>query len=634
MENKVIVVGNDDNNCFKHFEPEYQIENYTLSNDIHNDIAFIKSSKAKFLVVLLEIPCAKATTLYGGLEFIIWLRINAIKLPIVALSFQPLQDILKNTVYANIFSDKGTYYYHYPREFDKEEIFRKIETVSSINSIKKSLANCFDIAHFRHAYANIWGLHRLLNTFNLIFPDNKFSCTEMVNESELGLDYHIARFYYAQQENKNNFIINKIKEKFEKLKQKKDFRIIFIDDKANTGWLSFLNHLFDESVEIISIDIPNYSKDEVLRLFRNNFKNDPFLFKMFKINQNEYLDSQIENIIQNEKEYPKIWSLVNTKHLNDIIFNTNCERSIDLIISDLRLFPSDQEEHNYQNLVSMQVMRSIFKNDKFKKIKYILFTASNQILNFKYLFNYNQFSPSDIFIKEGFDIQYSADQKYINLDHLLTSLLRATTQSYRNKTTILGKSDLSSDRKIEAFEKYINSKELDSDFNSIKTFTESFSHIFLDTNLYLEDKPILALKCQNQIMTYPVAKELEKFMDKDGSEEFNAYISRYFIEQLQSTIRLDKDSLTDDECEAIDAAFKKKNSFQIADKYFQRTIEHYSNKKENKILFVTNDVKDSGNQKSTIYEIIKWAKDNQIQNLTICSFFQNKFQIFYPTDNN
>jgi len=636
MKNKVLIIGNETFSNFKRFEPEYICDYYSLSNDIITDIEYLKNSNPTFIFILLEIPCAKSTTQYGGLEFIIWLRINAIKLPIVAISFHSLQNILKTTKYANIFADRATFFYHYPKDFDKDEIFKQIIQPTSINSIKSALVNCFDISHFRHAYANIWGLHRLINTFNLIFIENQFLGTELVNEISLGLDYYIAKFYYSQKENTNKYYIPHIQSKARELKQLTGLRIVFIDDKANTGWLSFIKHLFNNSVEIINIEIPSFSESEIFVMFRSILNSQRYFDRLFQIDPLKSIQPQIEALVSKRELYEKISSFVYVEHFNSKLFELNREQKIDIVISDLRLFPSDEQVDNYQEMISMHLMKRVLKNGKFYKLKYILFTASNQILNFKYLFNHNQFAPSDIFIKEGFDIQYSADQKYINLDHLLSSLLRASKQSTRNKTTILGKSDYESDSKIEYFEKYRNGYESDSDYSHHYEFLYQFTQIILDTNLYLDNKPLLALKCTNQTMTYPVAKELIRNLDKDGSEEIKAHLSSYFLNQIGKKVKLDLESLSEQERIIVDEEFKTKKAYQVADKYFLKTLKHFTANGNNRVLFVTNDIKSdsASNENSTVFEIIKWADEYQIQNLTICSFYHNGFKQYYPTTPN
>lgn len=636
MNNSVIIIGNDGFSNFNEFEPEYTCQHYALTNDITTDIKYIKNADPKFVFVLLEIPCAKSTTQYGGLEFIIWLRINAVKLPVIAVSLQPLQNILKATRYANIFADKATYFYQYRKDFDKDEILKQIQQTTSINSIKSAIGKCFDIVHFRHSYANVWGLHRLVNTYNLIFPENQFLSNDITNESSLGLDYQIARFYYSQKENTNKYLIPHIEKKAKELKQLHNIRIVFLDDKADTGWLSFIKHLFDNSVEIINLIIPTFSKTDVFSSFKSIISSQRYFDKIFQINPLKPIKAQIETIILNKDIYHKIWSFVYVEYFNSQIVNLNKERKVDIVVSDLRLFPSDEQIENYQELVSMHLMKRVLKNGKFYKIKYILFTASNQILNFKFLFNHNQFAPSDIFIKEGFDIQYSADQKYINLDHLLASLLRATKQSTRSKTTILGKADNETDHKIDTFEKYKTGYALDAEFDEHYNFLHQFTHIILDTNLYLENKPLLALKCTNQFMAYPVAKELIRNLVKDGSEEIKAHLSSYFLNDLGKKINLDLASLNEQDRMDIDMEFKNKKAYQIADKYFLNSLQYYTAIKGNRVLFVTNDIKTNSttNENSTVFDIIKWAAENQIYNLSICSFYQNGFRHHYPISSN
>lgn len=633
MDNKVIVIGNEAFAGFNKFEPEYSCEYYSLGNDINSDIEYIKNANPKFIVILLEIPCAKATTPFGGLEFIIWLRINAVKIPIIAISFQSLQSILKTTPYANIFASEGVFFCHYPREFDKDEILGQINRQSKLDTLKSALENCVDFSHFRHSYANIWGLKRLISTYNEIFKDSKFENQDIINETTLGLDYHIARFYFSKKVEANKYIIQHITKKANDLKNSlNNLRIVFIDDKANTGWLAFIQHLFNDSIEIISLDIKSFSQSEIYNSFRNIILKQRYFDRQFQIDSLKPIEPQVDYIINIKENYQKIWTFVNTESFSNQTYLLNNEKKIDIIISDLRLYASEEQVENYQDLVSMHLMKKILKNNKYYRIKYILFTASNQILNFKYLFNHNQFAPSDIFIKEGFDIQYSADQKYINLDHLLGSLLRAGKQSTRSKTTILGKSDYDTENKIAEFQKYCNGYDLDNDFSNHYDFLYQFTHIILDTNLYLENKPLLALKCTNQIMTYPVAKELIRNLDKEGSEEIKAHLSSYFLNLIDKKIKLDIESMTEDEMKFIDNEFKNKKTYQIADKYFLKALQYYTNSKSNRVLFVTNDIKtdSSNNENSTIYEIIEWAKKEKLENLQICTFWSSKFEHKYP----
>lgn len=524
---------------------------------------------------------------FPGLELIIWLRIYHINRPIIALSFASIGIVLKHTRFANILVSNGCTFAQLPFIDFKVIVEKATHTSYEKNNFKYCLQTTTDLVKFKHAYANAWGLERLIQAHNEIFSKDQY--TKYSNPYANDLQYAITKFLHHSNFNSDEQTTIKLKGaisySLSNLRGKvRNKNILYIDDKAQEGWLGFLKFLLPNctitAIDGVAINTMDTSSNVALA-------ND--LFKKF-----------------------------------EALYNTE---KIDFIISDLRLISADESETNYSQFSSMLLMRKIYDTkDKgslvYKNVRYMLFTASNQLTNYKNILDKdNKYAPNAIFVKEGIEQQNIPNQKFINYDNLLHSLYRIARNNYKNTDGgIDNGAQIKEIKQIDDFYDHLYNNTWKDKINSIAEKLKPYTHIICDTNIYLTEKPMIplalehpSLKCKH-ILTYPVYLELIRNAENRSEDAFS-HFANYFVALY---VNLDenamKESLSRNSISDID---QNKDTFK-ADKYFIEMLGYYTKVPNSKVLYITNDVKTKEKEdKSPYLEVEDYIKKNKLTNLSL-----------------
>lgn len=470
-----------------------------LSENLEVDVKRVRSASVDLIILPLEQSAEYLTSyLFGGLEFLLWLRIKGINTHVLVLSFFSLQEIMSKTKQAFILGSKGITFVQIPfHHLDEKRLNRMAGEYSDENNLKSYLASIFDLVHFRHAYANVWGLQQIVKvhkTLNTSFDESVITYDKDIS---LSLNYKIGEYLYGHSDNSVNpeifCKIIKLNESIKSFSLKPEYqnkKILVIDDKADAGWISLLKDIFPSCIDIISVPIGcTYKELE-------------------------------DNFISYYNDYDCL-----------------------MVLLDLRLRKTDDEIHDYASLDSMILMKKMLaapnnpdKRNKYrnfftyKKLKFILFTASNQLHNLLEAINENEYIPHTIFIKEGFDInQDKKSQQAYNYTRLL-KVLESTLKAKRNNPKRI-EAYISSDQKeIDIFEAGVFCGIWQPRIKQLyDQYLSRYTHIILDTNIFADEFPLIPLcKDANIIMLYPVFKELERWT-KSRDQGYKKYCAEYFL---------------------------------------------------------------------------------------------------------
>lgn len=567
---KILTIGQD--NFSTPNMDGYEVDCYLPTDSLPDVIKYVQESNADIIFIQAEQP-APESDLYGGLELLIWLRIKGVNTHIVLVSFFSLEALMKNTKNAFILGAEGTTFCQMPFLPYSAELAELSKNLSKDDNLKTYLSSIFDIVHFRHVYANVWGLKRLTEVHKLYFPDFDLGNHKVDNVSE-SLNYNIAEFLFSEQ-GKNTLskeLDNDIKSSLGVIKSSHHLKILFIDDKAETGWLKFLKSFFiNESVEIVTIPIA----DDLQQMYRSF-----------------------------EYEYDK--------------------SPIDFIISDLRLLTREDKITDYNMLISIQLMKTILDNKlpsgkfKYPKMRYMLLTASNQLLNFLNVLDDNNYLPHRICIKEGFDINNIESQIYNNYNFFVSALQSTILHKFSNKGAKVANYSNYDAKLIEIFNSANDSKSWFPDIDIVNNYfkDEGFTQIVLDSNLYYSEKPLIALTQNNNlIFSLPVYKELERVAN---TREFSyrEYLAEYFINIYSS--KIDYCGLSDDDILEIEHLFiEGKSDSDFADNYFVKIIQHFSNVPDSKVLFISKDVTKKRGILPPVKQVKDFIKKSGKKNITV-----------------
>ncbi len=168
----------------------------------------------------------------------------------------------------------------------------------------------------------------------------------------------------------------------------------------------------------------------------------------------------------------------------------------ELIITDLKLLATEKELHSYEEYLSIKVFRKImtdFSNiiiNKRYNLKWMFFTASNNLSLFKAITTTDDYKPNAFFIKQGADMMLDNELSMQNYISLLDTLKMFFIKSPTKKKINLDK------LKIESIERtYKVNSALDKISEKLKKndvgekkfgFLEDKDSIVIDTNIFIE----------------------------------------------------------------------------------------------------------------------------------------------------
>ncbi len=553
-----------------------KISTYMLTNSLDEDIKHIMEIKADIIVINIdkEVEYFKSNP-NGGLELIIWLRINDEFCHIMAISSCPLQRILKTPEfgkYGFIFGSKGISFWNEETNFDTityNELANQPDNKAQRENLKEYLISIFNLNLFRHMYANVWGLKKLAEAHSLAMNQPMMNISNATSKST---NYNIAEYIYKHESRTkitetDKAVIRVLLNSIQKLQYRRN--ILFIDDQANSGWYDFLKDILPPSSKFINFNINSANYDILL------------------------------------------------KNLLLAVENNN----IGLIISDLRLFDSENNKLDYDDFASIKLMkkiRTIKQNGRlrFPELKYMLFTASNKLVYYKSMIKGKNYAPHGLFIKEGFDFGYNNIDSFNNYKQLLKTLESFFVTYSRKNRELVELWDEDECRKVIALENSISDNTDQSIIANIKSNISKYTHIILDTNIYMHEHNIALVK-EMIIMTYPVFMELKRNADNPYFSQI-AFLSNYFTEYIDKSNRSLSLGLSDDDINNIDTKFNSGKKLEdLADKYFTKILNYYSNIEQSHVLFITNDWKDKDNQRSAGNAVLDWINNESIKNVFV-----------------
>lgn len=515
-----------------------------------------------------------------GIELLIWLRLKDILNHVVLYSFETLHSLLNRKFEHLIATSKGTTVIQMPNDFQKHDFVKlRIEKADEDN-LKKVLRPAFDVFRFRHAYANVWGLKRLMEVHNYFFKRFDKKLIKLDIEITSSLEYNVAEYIFKRKslqiDKKFEWDINRALDELEaKLKSHSDINILFIDDKASTGWKALLESLIGKAINTLTIK-----------------------------------DIKTDNLIAQFEAL----------------------KNIDVIISDLRLYPEEEKVLDYNDFKSMKLLKYIFdKKEKgrlvYKNLRYVLFTASNQLLNYKNLIKSNKYVPSGIFIKEGFDFYINDHQQEQNYLNLINTLIPAIAESYNKKGAKIETANPQELQVIERIEKESQGNSWKNKTNDIKVAISNYDYVFLDTNVFLHKDPCVGLSRSDKIKCiYPVYKELER-ITSTREQTYRVWIGNKVLQNYKDYVSTE--FLTNEDILEIDNRFADgKNLKDYADGFFLPIIQEiYNTDNAKKVLFITGDTKIG-----SPYESVKnWISESNISdNMKVYSIpeFYTAHEIF------
>ena len=541
-----------------------------------------ESKNSESDILFINVNCAfKGTKRLDqkGVELLIWLRIKGLINHVVLYSFETMHTLLNREPKHLLATSNGTTSIQLPTDYKILNLIELSRNKAGEDNLKATLKPISDIVQFRHIYANIWGLARLVGVFNELNPQTPFQ--RSIEENELGnINYRVSKYLFEGQKDIINDTEKKsiyaLQQNIYTNKSKKS--ILYIDDKAEDGWFDFLKKLMPANV------ILNYLKPE---------------------------PTETENTL----------------------YNTFCEKfkegNYDFIISDLRLLPSEEQETDYNNFISVKFMKQVMNKEKFPKLKFALFTASNQLANYKNMLEKsNKYSPNAIFIKEGFDFQYSKQHRYKNYINLLLFIKQILKDKYKSIAAGVDQADIKEEKIIDGFIEHLLYNTWQPRISALQNELEGYTDIIPDTNMFLVEKPLIPLSDNKKVrITYPVWKELER-NSTINSEKSKDFLGEYFKTNIDPST-IDEASISKRSKEKID---RNPKDFK-ADDYFIEILTYYTSKENAEVVFLTNDLlpkETDTDGKSPSQKVEYWAENSNVKNIRIGTLFGGKLDIIYP----
>jgi hypothetical protein len=530
-----------------------------------------------------------------GIDLLIWLRIKKVMNHVVLYSFETIHTLLNREPKHLIATSIGTTFVQIPSDFSELNLEKLCFEKAEENNLKQTLNTAFDVIRFRHTYANVWGLIRLLEVHEELRPG---SCAKLIMENKVvfdtkiasSIEYNIAEFLFVDKQKnvlteiKKGQII-KVLEELENIKKERNGKeikkILLIDDRAIAGWKGLLSLLMPK-YEVVVLDIKDNIKD-LINEFELHYKEDEFL----------------------------------------------------MVILDLRLLPKEEHEHDYTKFLSVQLLQKMLDKkgkyrDSFKYpyLKFLLFTASNQLKNMLDVMYRNDYTPFRIFIKEGFDINQRENQKYESYLNLLYCLQTTAKENYRGKPKRLESFQINEQNKIDFFYQNLNNGEWKKKHDEliVKYNLKEFTHIVLDTNIFSNEQPILPLTSDlNIVLSYPVYKELKRWTNT-REQTYRKFCAEYFLILYENSV----DNLSlENKKQEIDELFASQQADlgDAADGYFKDVLNYYQINKFNNILFVTNDKRGKNGKKSPVEIVNEWIASNNITNVKVLGYDHKKNEL-------
>ena len=569
-DNKIVIVGKFTN--ILNFIPYVQL---AVKYKDGCPIDYLICSSVDLIIIPYHAKMQVVYEAMGVWELLLKIRITKSenqRVHVCIIGNLPLEMVLRLEERALLMGSNGVSYLRLPEKLSQELIKEKIGDNATEENTRSFISKLVEIRRLRHSYANVWGLDRLMEIHKKYYsdynwqPGDKYDDDKKIKNS---LGYQMAEYVFLKNEDiiepqwKTSMAVNGIKRVVALGQQ---INVLFIDDKAESGWLSVLTSLLSP-VKIICMPIDDYNNDDLIKKF--------------------------EDINKNNK--------------------------INVIISDLRLYLHEEQEIDYNKLKSIQLMKYVYDDDEYEKVQYILFTASNQLMNYKNVI-LSKYAPAGIYLKEGFDLIINSSQHDENYRNLLNSLSAALNNSINAKYRKLscgaaGRVDNNDPEELSAVayvDRYMNTKQWNIIYEKMRGKLKQYDHVLVDTCIFYRYKePFIALCNSDKVRCiYPVYREMER-ISITRENTYRKYAASMTCSMFQNNIYKEQ-CLTLDQINEIDKKFKEGKQLEnLADNYFLPSIINILHKNNNeKVLFITNDNR-------PFSRVLKWAKQNHAKNVQV-----------------
>lgn len=382
--------------------PKFIGRSITLTNNFETDIESIKNENADLIII----PAEQSTPylesyLLGGLELLVWLRINEIDTHVIITSFFPLQTILQKNKLGFILGSKGISFLQLPKyktiEYFKDLVGDKAEN----ENLKFCFSSIVDIKQVRHLEANYYGLKKAWDIYNLVANStNKAIPYPSIINTYLK-DLKTVLLDFLQSKRNNIQPDNNIKDLLFKIRQK-EIKLLQIDDQANDGWSEIIKNIAYGHSSKVSKEV-------------------------------------VENGFEYYKNGRLVVKSINTKGLNNVndfsIYFDEDEifrkHEWDLIVLDLRLFPIHDDKHLHEvgeisGAIVLDLYRQFYKYDT---TPILIASASNKIWTYKELI---KIGADGYWMKEGVDDNFTEFESYSNFESLCFLLDKLTNLKYKS----------------------------------------------------------------------------------------------------------------------------------------------------------------------------------------------------------
>lgn len=477
---------------------------------------------------------ANGSTLIEGISLLKWLRVKGNNYPIIVTSFLPLTSWLKMQPNNAILGSKGVTFIQLP-DLVAAKLKNKHLEHSDPSELKKLFRIEFDLKKIRHEEANRYGLQKLAQCHKAVSGED-ISTSVIENLEDAIFDY----CFNPQQSSYDSYKLEFAKTELSDLRTRKFNNeenpiipnVIYIDDQADKGWANFLRLLIYED------------------------EKDNANFKVISIQSTENVDTLTVKI---------------TDAINSFKDENGAPILPSLIITDLKLLATENNLNSYDDYISTQAFRKIMTDNtinipKKYNLKWLFFTASNNLILFKTLIKRDQHKPNAIFIKEGADMLFDRNQSlqnYIDLCDTLKMYFIKTPKKSKYDTDKLNIEILQKTYEIASKLDKINGK------TPIFNFLHDKDIIVIDTNVFLEfsNKRFIENHFENFIrflilfkdkiiLNHAVKCELEAILEKekkDNPENTNSktLILEWFLDFIEgnqlSIDEFQKDEYDNDE---------------------------------------------------------------------------------------
>lgn len=210
--------------------------------ELNDTVKYLQSEKPDVIVIVAEDTDANKND-FKGLELLVLLRTENIRTHCIVLSFYNLKQLMCKTKLAYAIGTQCVSFYQLPIVGALQNAFIKIkDKTSTIKDLKRAYYSIIDITQFRHEFGNVWGLNILIDAYNQVFGlkgSDKIIKTDSTKAWHQ-FNYKLGKYLnYIGEKTPDENYLNIVKSSINSLQNIRNKKILYIDDKANDGWVQF-----------------------------------------------------------------------------------------------------------------------------------------------------------------------------------------------------------------------------------------------------------------------------------------------------------------------------------------------------------------------------------------------------------